>query len=98
MQETGLVLEWMNVYKQKPKQCFDREKQRRQEEIRNPPRLTLKNMTGTFAILGVGFVISFIVLITENTHSNCITRNNRVSKTPILTINIEIIQETPFLP
>ena len=65
MSEMGLVGEWLNRNKHQPKMCFASEKQRRKEEIRNPPRLTLKNMSGTYVMLGVGFAIALCVLIAE---------------------------------
>lgn len=65
MQEVGLIGEWLDRYQRKPKQCFNREKERRFEEIRNPPALNLKNMTGAFALLGMGCGISLLMFILE---------------------------------
>ena len=65
MQEMGLIGEWLDRYQRKPKQCFNRDKERRLEEIRNPRGLTLKNMVGPFAMMGICFGISFLVFFVE---------------------------------
>ena len=65
MQEIGLIDEWLDRYQHTPKQCFNREKEREDEEMRNPPPLKQKNMIGSFKIFGIGLCLSFSIFVLE---------------------------------
>lgn len=68
MVDTGLVKAWRDQYQPKPNKCFspDNKHSLVMEEIRHPPRLSLKNLTGAFAALAIGYVLCFMVFICEN--------------------------------
>ena len=80
MQEIGLIGEWLDRYQHKPKQCFNLDKGRQKEEIRNPHPINLKNVIGTFQILGIGFGISFSIFALEIIWSRFKIATNRFSR------------------
>ena len=65
MQEMGLIGVWLDRYQHKPKQCFNMDKERKKEELRNPPQFNLKNVVGTFAVFGIGLGLAFLVFVLE---------------------------------
>ncbi len=63
MHEAGLLNRWLGTYQPKPLKCLEMAKIK--DDPRNPDQITLKNLAISFAILLLGCVLSFIVLICE---------------------------------
>lgn len=63
MQEAGLLNHWLDIYQPKPRKCLEMAKPK--DDPRNPSKISLKNLAIPFAILFIGCVLSFLVLIYE---------------------------------
>jgi hypothetical protein len=62
MNQFGLIEHWIASYQAMPHQCLAQAAKKRRDET---PRLSLKNLTGAFAVLVIGYVISFLVFVFE---------------------------------
>lgn len=63
MHEAGLLNRWLDTYQPKPRKCLEMAKPK--DDPRNPAKISLKNLAIPFAMLFIGCVLSFIVLICE---------------------------------
>lgn len=61
MQQTGLMVHWMNEYRPNVGQCLAK----RKDESNNSPILSLSNLLVTFVALVAGFIVSMFVFIGE---------------------------------
>lgn len=59
----GLIEYWMKFHVASPRQCLDTITRHNKQSAN--PRLSLKNLTGAFVILGFGCMISFLVFVIE---------------------------------
>lgn len=69
MRDYGLIEFWTQWYQPDVRQCLvkaDKILSRQQHSSDDPPRLSLKNLTGAFAILIGGTILSLLVFIVEN--------------------------------
>ncbi len=64
MNEAGLLNHWQDVYQPTPYQCLDMSKPKKNDP-RSADKLSLQNLGIPFAMLLVGFVLAFVVLILE---------------------------------
>lgn len=60
----GLIEYWMKFHAANPYQCLDSSTHRNNKQT-SRPRLSLKNLTGAFAVLVFGYTISLIIFILE---------------------------------
>ena len=60
MREFGLIEHWEKKFTPQPDECFDKYK-----EIPDKPRISLKNLSGAFVVLVVGFAIALLVILIE---------------------------------
>ncbi len=62
MNQFGLIEHWIASYQAMPHQCLAQAAKKQRFET---PRLSLKNLTGAFAVLVIGYVVSFLVFVIE---------------------------------
>lgn len=68
MRDYGLVDVWTQWYQADVHKCHDKADKivsRERTSSDNPPRLSLKNLTGAFVILIGGIILSFLVYVAE---------------------------------
>lgn len=63
MQEAGLLNQWVDTYQPKPHKCLEMAKPK--NDPRNSAKISLENLVIPFAMLFLGYVLSFIVLMCE---------------------------------
>ena len=67
MRAIGLIDIWTQWYQPDVRQCLDEaDKITKTAAQKEPPRLSLKNLTGAFVVLLIGYVVSFLVFLVEN--------------------------------
>jgi hypothetical protein len=67
LRETGLISYWEKNFQADPRPCLNDNSQRRRgrDKSATPTRLSLKNLSGAFVILVVGYLIAFLVFLNE---------------------------------
>lgn len=81
MFERGLMNHWMHVYQPDVHKCvgeWNKLVQRKRNDDSSLPPLSLKNMTGAFAVLFFGCASSLIIFIGEIVCSHCKKRSLKV--------------------
>ena len=68
MHEAGLLNHWLDTYQPTPQKCLDMAKSK--DDPHKSEKISLKNLKIPFAMLFIGCVISFIVLICEKWVAN----------------------------
>lgn len=71
MHEAGLLNHWLNIYQPKPHKCLKMAKP--QDDLRNPAKISLANLSMSFGALIVGYILSLIVFICEKGHATIAT-------------------------
>ncbi len=71
MHEAGLLNHWLDIYQQKPHKCLEMTKPR--DDLRNPAKISLTNLSVSFGALIVGYIFSLIVFICEKGHATIAT-------------------------
>ncbi len=62
---TGLMDNWMSTYKPPFKQCPIAINGEKMEGMKSKKSLTIKNLTGAFVVLGIGYCFSVVFLMSE---------------------------------
>ena len=65
MAAAGLPGEWWKQYSDDPTYCLNKI-QRKMKEKSSKKRLTLKNVSGAFFVLGIGYALALIAFIFEH--------------------------------
>lgn len=67
MRGTGLMDIWTQWYQPDIRQCLaEADKITKNVSKSEPPRLSLKNLTGAFVVLLIGYLVSFVAFLAEN--------------------------------
>lgn len=64
----GLLDIWTQWYQPDVRQCLDKADKIMQSKPskNNPPQLSLKNLTGAFVVLVVGYLVTFLAFVSEH--------------------------------
>lgn len=103
--QTGIIDHWDLWFRPMPLQCqgniksVDKPKSSKTLKMKNrPPALSLKNLTGAFIVLLIGFSLSFLAFLCEQIVSIPNRHNRRLEKTkgdkfeqePVVNVEIEV--------
>ena len=67
MRAIGLIDIWTQWYQPDVQQCLaEADKITKSAPKKEPPRLSLKNLTGAFVVLLIGYLVSFLSFLAEN--------------------------------
>jgi hypothetical protein len=93
LQQTGILDHWDSWFRPLPPQCNanNRKQSKKTGTVRNAA-LSLKNLTGAFVVLLIGFSLSFLVFLVERITSmvernKVVERSVEMSDDPALSIN-----------
>jgi ionotropic glutamate receptor len=78
LNQFGFIDFWIQSYQATPHRCLSQSVRKKKWET---PRLSLKNLTGAFAVLVIGYSVSFLVFIFERLQAarrRLIAHKNRV--------------------
>ncbi|XP_032786279.2 ionotropic receptor 93a isoform X2 [Daphnia magna] len=67
LRETGLISQWEKQFEANSRPCYDEDQNYRNDKNKKKPlaRLSLANLTGAFAALGTGVLVSFLAFLIE---------------------------------
>nr|CAH0101814.1 unnamed protein product [Daphnia galeata] len=81
LQQTEMIDHWDSWFRPIPRQCMDNIRKRSKKTETRHSTLSLKNLTGAFVVLLIGFSLSFLVFLVERITS-MVKRNKVVKKSP----------------
>ncbi|KZR99564.1 Uncharacterized protein APZ42_004514 [Daphnia magna] len=67
LREIGLISQWEKQFEANSRPCYDEDQNYRNDKNKKKPlaRLSLANLTGAFAALGTGVLVSFLAFLIE---------------------------------
>ena len=88
MYERGLMDYWGQMYRRIPPQCLANTKGARQkkEPDNNKSRLSLKNLTGAFIVLLVGYALALLAYIFERIAHEMANKSKKKRQTSIISL------------
>jgi ionotropic glutamate receptor len=77
MRAAGLMDIWTQWYQPDIQKCLtEKDKITKKVSRKESPRLSLKNLTGAFVVLLIGYLVSFVAFLAENIMSYGRNRRN----------------------
>ena len=93
LQQTGIIDHWDSWFRPLPPQCKANIRKQSKKTGTKHVALSLKNLTGAFVVLLIGFSLSFLVFLVERITSmverinKVVKRSAQISDDPALSIN-----------